>query len=361
MGLDIYIKISHTIFVGKYLKITLLLFTLFFLLTAASYAHHKKAVLGESTSSSELDFPPVTAGPGLILPDSPFYFLDKVKQQIRLLITLSPKERAQVHSQIAGERLAELRIMLSRNNTEGINIALGELENETNLASDELFDADAQGQDVDELSKEINNVLKSHRDILDSLEEQATGVLQLRLALAKLAVKEAKNKAEDTLPETELENEIYDSLNHELEDSLHDAKNSTLTLTRVLEKLQQQASDSAKQNLRRREEALKRAIANQDKSLSTQQELLKKLEERRSELILKSQERALEKTRQATENLDVVEDEIEDAAEIESESESDQENSSNSGSGSSNSGPGNSNSGEGSTNSGPSGSDREKD
>ena len=342
-ALDICIKMSQTKSVGKYLKLTLLLFILFFFFSATSYAHHKKAVLGESTSSSELNFPPVTAGPGLILPDSPFYFLDKVKQQIRLLIALNPKDRAQIHGQIAGERLAELRIMMSRNNASGISIALSELENETAFASDELFDAKAQGEDVKELSKDINNTLKNQRDILDSLESQATGALQLRFMLTKLAIKEAKNKAEDTLPEDELENEINDSLNHELDDSLHDAKNSTLTLTRVLEKLQQQASESAKQNLRRREEALKRAIANQDKSLRVQQELLKKLEEKRSELILKSQERALEKTRQAAEHLDEVENEVEDAAEIESEQENsessdDLENSSNSGSGSSNSG-----------------------
>jgi len=337
--------------VGRYLKLTLFLFVLFFLFSAGSYAHHKKAVLGESTSSSELNFPPVTAGPGLILPDSPFYFLDKIKQQLRLLIAFNPKERAQVRSQIAGERLAELRIMMARNNPEGIIVALSELEDETGLAADELFDADAQGEDVNELSKEINNVFKTHREILDSLENQATGVLQLRFMLAKLAIKEAKNKAEDTLPENELENEINDSLSHELEDSLHDAKNSTLTLTRVLEKLQQQASESAKQNLRRREEALKRAIENQDKSLRTQEELLKRLEERRSQLILKSQERALEKIRKASEQLDEVENEIEDAAEIESESEN-SESSDNRGS-SSNSGSGSSNSGSGSSNSGP--------
>lgn len=325
---------SQTKFVGRYLKLALFLFTLFFFFSAASFAHHKKAVLGESTISSELNFPPVTAGPGLILPDSPFYFLDKLKQQIRLLIALNPDDRAKIHSQIAGERLAELRIMMSRNNPEGINVALFELEEETKLASNELFDASAKGNDVKELSKEINSILKTHRDILDSLEEQTTGVLKLRLALTKLAIKEAKNRAEDTLPLDALDNEINDSLNHELEDSLHDAKNSTLTLTRVLEKLQQQASESAKQNLHRREEALKRAIENQDKSLRTQEELLKRLEEKRSELILNSQQRALEKTRQASEHLNDVENEIEDAAEIESEIED----SSNSGSGSSNSG-----------------------
>ncbi|MDO8460975.1 MAG: DUF5667 domain-containing protein, partial [bacterium] len=146
-----------------------------FLSTQTASAHHKEMVLGEATEASQLVFPPVTSGPGLILPDSPLFFLDRFKQNARLFFAFNAERKALIRTQIAGERLAELRAMMVRNNQEGINTALTELTRETDLASSNLTDAASQGKDVKELARNLNETIKVQRQILGTIASQSRG------------------------------------------------------------------------------------------------------------------------------------------------------------------------------------------
>jgi len=231
------------------------------------YAHHKKQVLGESTVASELTFPPVTSGPGFILPDSPLYFLDNFVQEVRLIAALTPESKARVRSQIAGERMAELRLMLSRDDKKGIDIALAGLKKENALASGHLREAAAQGKDVSLLARDLNDSMRTHRDVLRVLVDQSDGSLRLQLKAAQEEVKLAKVEVEDELPPELLEQEIEEGLEAEVSDEVEQAEQSTKDIEHDLIELEKQATSAAKKELTKREEAIQKAIEEKNEQL----------------------------------------------------------------------------------------------
>lgn len=317
-------------------------------------SHHQTRVLGDSTVSSQVNFPPVTSGAGFFLPDSPLFFLDKTFQQIRLFLAFTPERRAKIHNLIAGERLAELRIMLARNNPDGIAIALSNLTKEATQMSTNLSDAAANGRDVRLLARELNETIKAQRKILDILEDQTDGVLKLQLKTARKVLKTAKVEIEDELLEDELENEIEENLNDEIEEELEEASGSAKRLQHAIDVLSKHASEAAVKQQRRREEALRHAIEVKDEALRKQEERLLKEERKKQEKLLKAHERAAKEAHKALKEVHRAAHNVEEAHEtvLEIRSEKVRENSGSGGhSGSSGS------SGSGSDSSGSSGSD----
>jgi hypothetical protein len=334
-----------------------------------TYAHHKKDVLGESTTASELTFPPVTAGPGLLLPDNPFYFLDRAMQSVRLATAFSSEEKAKVRAKIAGERLAELRIMMARNNEDGIKIALDSLSREVTIASEHLTTAAASGKQVTPLAKELNETIKSQQNILTTLESQSTGILKQRLRTTSEALKEAKVEVEDELPEDELLAEMQEAIEREIEEDIHEASGSADGLEHAIEILTKLASQAATKEQTAREAALRRAIENKNEALTREHERLIDLERRKLERVGEEQKKASEEAKRTIREAQEAARRFREAQKRVQELQKKPANSSefqptptptgtsaNRGSGSTNSGRGSENSGRGSTNSG-SGSD----
>lgn len=287
---------------GKLVKLTCVVFIVLFFLWVSqdpALAHHRKKVLGDSTTSSELVFPPVTSGPGFILPDSPLYFLDQVFQAAKLATAFDSQAKAKVRAQIAGERLAELRIMLSRNRPEGINTALDQLTKETGAASRNLSDAAASGQNVSTLARELNETIKVQRQLLGALENQTAGTLRLQFKTARRALKEAKVEVEDQLPEDELEKEIEEGLEDEVEEEVEEASRSARKIERDLEGLNREASEAAKKALKRREETLRKAIEDKNEEIKKSEERLFEEEKRKQGKVLEVRKEVAEQARKA--------------------------------------------------------------
>lgn len=187
---------------------------IFFLVVIANphgvYAHHRENVLGMAiTNLAQL--PPTIEGPGFLLPDSPFYFLDEVKQNIRIVFAFSPKAKAKLHADIAGERLAELRFMLARNNQEGIDKALGGFIKEYRNAARNLTLGQMSGENVSMAAKEINDGIKLKQQLLDVLEIASTGDTKIRVSATQGMLLSAKVEIEDSLSDADLANEVrYD-------------------------------------------------------------------------------------------------------------------------------------------------------
>lgn len=187
-------------------------------------ASHKSAVLGEMVAASDINFPPVTAGPGLILPDSPLYFLDHAKQAVRLFLAITPESKARIHMEIAGERLAEVRIMMKRNNAAGIDTALHELSQEVAKAASSLSDAAAQGKDVKKLARVLNDTFKVARTTLDTVANQAGGDLRGKVRTARASIVIAKAEVEQSLPQNELSGEVREDMKVEIAQELEAAQ-----------------------------------------------------------------------------------------------------------------------------------------
>lgn len=262
-------------------------------------AHHKEQVLGEATSASELVFPPTTAGTGFILPDSPLFFLDEVFQSLRLSLAFGSEGKARVRAQIAGERLAELRVMLSRNDPDGINTALTQLTKQVADASVDLADASSQGKDMSVLAKQFNETVKVDRKILGELASRSSGALKLQLQVARRALKEAKVEIEDELPEDELLKEVQEDLEDSVDENASDAESLVEKLERDLNELDKQATEAAKRSLKNREEALKKAIEEKNNELVKAEEKKLEIEKKKQEKLLDAQKKATIEARKA--------------------------------------------------------------
>lgn len=222
-------------------------------------ANRQEDVLGVA-SAQVLSIPPTSDGPGLILPDSPLFFLDQIKQEFRLLLAFTPEQKARIRNSIAGERLAELRIMLAKNNVSGIRIDLQGISDNLKEATADLAGAQLTGRNINLLAKEINDSIKAKQQALSVLEAQATGEIRAQVTAAKEALKIAKVGVEESLPADLLVNETIDDLNQQIGDNVNSAGLSGAEINRAISVLTRLASEAAVKDQPARQAALIHAI-----------------------------------------------------------------------------------------------------
>ena len=262
-------------------------------------AGYRERVLAAETVNVQI--PPTADGPGLILPDSPLFFLDNLKQNVRLFLAFSSEEKTRVHAQIAGERLAELRFMLAKGNQDGIRIALLGVSDNLSKSAQNLSQAKLSGKDVSELAQEINQNIKEKQEALDVLEVSGQGEISAMANAVSESLFEAKVRVEDSLPQDKLEDEIRNDLNRRVEDRVIQASGSVKELEEDLEELNKQASDAAKKSLKTREEALQKAIEEKNEVLKRVEQNLLNIEKQKQEKILKAQGEASIQAKEAIE------------------------------------------------------------
>lgn len=276
------------------------------------FAHHQEDVLGV-TSTEALSIPPTTGGPGLILPSSPLFFLDRLKQEFRLLLAFTPEQKAKIHNAIAGERLAELQIMLAKNNVPGIRTALQGVSDNLKSASKDLDRAKLTGRNISLLAKEINDSIKEKDDKFSVLEDKSTGEIKAHVAAAKKSLRVSKVEVEDNLPEDLLKNEMEDDLNDEIEDHLNNATDSAKGISRAIDVLTRLANEAEKKNQERRQEALLKAIEVKNEVLKKQAEKAIEAEKKAQEKIAETKKKALEKAKEAAGKIDEAVKKFEEA------------------------------------------------
>lgn len=299
------------------------IFTVFILsivfisLATPIHAGRKQEVLGVATPASEVNFPPVTSGPGIFLPGTLLFPLDQAFQAVRLALATDPISRARIHSSIAGERLAELRIMFERGDEEGIDTTLRLLTKEMNQAALKLSEAKANGassEETQELAGELNEQLKIQRQILATLEDQTQNSLKLRVATARQQLREAKLEVEDSLPEGALKREIEAGLNEDLAENSQRAQQSVDRLQGDLEMLRLQLEESQIRNLEEREQVLERAISEREEQL--QERGVDPIEEEGIVIEESDIEDALESVEEAQTNIEEIRQVVEEAQKL---------------------------------------------
>jgi len=217
-----------------------------------AYVDHD--VLGTSTQISDAVFPPITAGPGHILPDSPFYFADKLYQQFRLALVFTPENRAELHTQIAHERLAELRVEAARNNQRGVDTALLELEHESMAAASSVRDAASQGKDVTQLARTIHQALTDYRTTVEVVGTQVPNTaFAQKLSAASSVLREARVVSEDALPQSEIDHEIAANVDTEVDEAILGLKTSIESLQKKMTVQESRASKAAEKAAQKQE------------------------------------------------------------------------------------------------------------
>lgn len=294
------------------------------LITVSSQSVLAQEVDDETTEASSLTFPQISSGPGLITPDSPFYFLDKAYQNFRLSL-LGSQDRAVLRSNIAGERMAELRLMMAEDNERGIRSALNELANEQEKAVSDLSLAKGEGDNIEESATLVNQTIKEQRKALKELIDQARGELKLRLETARLSLKESKTELEDDLPDEILTQEIEEDLAEIILEETGSASDSAKRLEHAIMRLDELASQAAMKDQERRFEALQRAIDVKNDALLKQREKILELEERKAQRLLELQQKKEEAVsnarRQTDEAFKVIEEAEQEIEETDQEIE----------------------------------------
>ena len=94
-----------------------------------------------------------------ITPDSPFYFLDKLGETLREFITFNKQAKVRLHIKYAGERVAEIKIILKNKGLEAESFAAVQvnLEKHTKKAVEIVEKEKSEGKDISELVVEIVN------------------------------------------------------------------------------------------------------------------------------------------------------------------------------------------------------------
>lgn len=138
-----------------------------------------------------------SAGAG-ITPESPFYFLDQLFEQIQEVLTFSPESKAHLHITLAAERVAEIRVILETKGVEapGIETARQRLDNHLQGAADILVLEKAKGKDVSVLARELDGEIEISKAELEDAFEQEKKSLESEMEALK-ADREAARKASD--------------------------------------------------------------------------------------------------------------------------------------------------------------------
>ncbi len=219
---------------------------LFSLFVFPSFASVREEVLGVK-SQSVPEIPATSEGPGLLLPDSPLFFLDLLKQKVRVLFSVAPETKAKTYAAIAGERMAELRFMLAKNNKSGIAIDLQGISENLQQAADAVEEAKLTGRNVTKLAMEVTVIIKEKQDALDTLIKTAdTRALQLQAEATQQEILQVKIAVEDALPTDEQQKEITNDLQRAVNQEMADSSASAKRLAGQLSVLGVQASTSAK-------------------------------------------------------------------------------------------------------------------
>ena len=260
------------------------------------------AVLGTQTTTT-IQIPATPEGPGLILPDSPLFFLDELKQRVRVLLAFTPEARAQVHADIAGERLAELRIMLARNNAKGIQIDLKGISDNLTAAADDLNQAQFSGKNVNSIAQTINQSIKRKQDTLDSVESQIKGNLKKQVSVLQDSVFRAKVRVETLMPQDLAQTEMFDDLTRKLAQQVQDASESSQAILVTIGQLGQVGKNIATTSSQSKQDTLKKAI-DSTKNQQVRETLVNLLaqEQLKSVQLLKLQDDSLKQASQAASN-----------------------------------------------------------
>lgn len=190
----------------KIIGVSALLFLLIVSPVSATTTNPLEAILGESTSLTQL--PATVDGPGFIMPHSSFYFVDKLKQKMHLNFAFSIDSKIDIYNKIAGERLAELKIEIEEGNPVGIDTAIAELTSTITLARQDLVKAHQQGRLDTKEAKKLNDIIAQRLAYLSDLESHLSGSLQSKISAAASSLLEDKVKVTAYLPPDIAQGEI---------------------------------------------------------------------------------------------------------------------------------------------------------
>lgn len=200
-----------------------------------AFANHG-SVLGSRSTSQRVDLA-VNQGPGALLPSSPLYFMDLLRDNVTLFLTsFDGAAKARLHLALAGERISEINMMLDTgvSNPRAYDYALSNMSENVESASRELKLSKNKGNNVEILAADLNTVLNDQKQALSALRGKTDEEGSLKIAAKLAKIREIEITVEHEMAPDQLANELVFELELAYKDAAAQASQAA-TVANVLE------------------------------------------------------------------------------------------------------------------------------
>ena len=165
-----------------------------------------------------------------LTPESSFYFLDKFGEALRDFFTFNPEGKARLQITFAAERVAEIKVILETKGVEakGLEVAQSRLQAHLANAATIVVDQKAEGKDVSQLAKELDDEFDAPKTALEQTFKTEKRALETQEKELKGKILEAR-RAGDTaqveasvkqLGEVKAQKELLELKEEEAEEAL---------------------------------------------------------------------------------------------------------------------------------------------
>ncbi len=150
-------------------------------------------------------------GAGLT-PESAFYFLDRLGENLRQFFTFNPEAKAKLQIEFAGERIAEIKVMVEEKgvNAKGLAVAESLLQANVAYAAEIVSEEKTSGKDVSALAKTLNDEFDARDKLLEQTFKDAKAQLKAQRKEIKTNLLAEARRIGDTVQTAVLEAQLKD-------------------------------------------------------------------------------------------------------------------------------------------------------
>lgn len=147
-----------------------------------------------------------------LTPESTFYFLDRLGENLRQFFTFNPEARAKLQIEFAGERIAEIKVIVEKKgvNAKGLTIAESLLQANVAYAAEIVSEEKTSGKDVTALAKTLNDEFDARDKLLEQTFKDAKAQLKAQRKEIKTNLLAEARRIGDTAQIAALEAQLKD-------------------------------------------------------------------------------------------------------------------------------------------------------
>ena len=147
-----------------------------------------------------------------LTPESSLYFLDRLGENLRQFFTFNSEAKAKLQIEFAGERIAEIKVMIEKKgvNTKGLTIAESLLKANVAYAAEIVSDEKTSGKDVAALAKTLNDEFDARDKLLEQTFKDAKAQLKAQRKEIKTNLLAEARRAGDIAQIAVLETQLND-------------------------------------------------------------------------------------------------------------------------------------------------------
>lgn len=129
-----------------------------------------------------------------LTPESPFYFLDRLGEALQEFFTFNPEAKAHLQITFAAERIAEIKVILEAKgiDAKGLEVAQSRLQAHLAGAATIVADQKAEGKDVSQLAKELDDEFEAPKTVLEQTFKDEERALEAKEKDLKTKIRAAR-------------------------------------------------------------------------------------------------------------------------------------------------------------------------